>query len=860
MSGTHLPVYDPAHLREAAENSAALVCVKRLDGRYAWVNAAFARMLMQEPAALVGRRDTDLFDAATAQTLAAHDAEAVAARSLLQFEEEIRLADGDHTFIALRVPLVDDAGDIYAICSLSTDISAIKRSQALLARTESALREMHRITSDTSLTFIEKTHDLLRLGTQQFGLPIGILARVEGDRYEIVAAISPGDALKAGDVFGLGDTYCTNTLKSAGALYFEHAAVSTWRNHPCYQKFALESYLGIRLVVNGKTFGTLNFSSPDPHPFLFSPADIEILNLMGQWMSGELERKQAADALIASETRFRDVVNAAGEYVWEVDHDWRYTYLSRRIESILGCPCATLLGRSPLDSASPEFTAAVAAFIDDKRSRPAPFMDFEYVSISASGNSVWLLISGTPIFDAGGQLLGYRGVGQDISERKRYEARIEYLATRDTLTALLNRGAFQKELEAAVAALGDGSAMLAFLFIDLDRFKTINDSLGHPTGDELLRVAAKRIEDCLGADETVARFGGDEFGVLLKHIGDYGGAIITSEKIIGAIAQPYRIGNYVLDVTCSIGITLCPHDGRSLEVLLRNADTAMYEAKGQGGNGYRVFSAEMNARIVQRMDLERALRRGLEHEEFELYYQPLLEVDTNRLIGFEALVRWNHPEMGVLSPSRFVPIAEDIGFIIPLGEWILQTACEQARKWHASGYPDLRVSVNCSARQLNWRLVKLAADALKSTGLDAKLLDVEITESTLMTNLGENTSILRALREMGAEVFLDDFGTGYSSLSQLKQLPINGLKIDQSFVRQISASKADAAIVRAIILMAETLKLRVISEGVETASQLEILRLLDCDEYQGFISSRPLPAQEFEARFLKPALKAAPVQ
>jgi diguanylate cyclase (GGDEF)-like protein len=443
-------------------------------------------------------------------------------------------------------------------------------------------------------------------------------------------------------------------------------------------------------------------------------------------------------------------------------------------------------------------------------------------------------------------------------ERERAEATVEHQAHYDLLTNLPNRTTFHDRLTVALAQAGRNRKMLAVLFVDLDRFKTIVDTLGHTMGDQLLRSVAERLGEHLEAGDTLARLGGDEFVILLPHINRTDRAVRVAQRILEAIKPPFHFGNQELHVTMSIGITLYPYDGEDVDTLLKNADTALYRAKEQGRNNYQLYTPAMNARAFERLALENSLRKALERNEFSLYYQPQIDMRSGVIVGVEALLRWQHPDLGIVYPSEFISIAEETGLIMKLGEWVTHTACAQNQAWQKAGLPAMTMAVNLSSRQFQQQdLVENVAKTLKETGLAPRWLEMEITEGIAMQNADYTNVLLRGLKEMGIRVALDDFGPGYSSLSYLKKFPIDTLKIDQSFVRDLNTDPNDAAIANAVIVLAHSLKLKVVAEGVETVEQETFLRGHQCDAYQGFLFSAPLPADSFEMLVRKHLSKTA---
>ncbi len=440
------------------------------------------------------------------------------------------------------------------------------------------------------------------------------------------------------------------------------------------------------------------------------------------------------------------------------------------------------------------------------------------------------------------------GLQAEIGERRLADQRVVHMAHHDALTGLPNRTLLADRVGQAIARAHRRGGKLAVLFLDLDRFKNVNDSLGHAIGDLLLTAVAARIQTCLREEDTAARLGGDEFIISLPDVADAAEAASVASRILAELARPFTIGEHQLHADGSIGIALYPRDGNTAETLLRNADTAMYHAKESGRANYQFFNAQMTERVSHRLSMETQLRRALERGEFVLHYQPLVNLPGARLAGTEALLRWPQSDRHVLPPAEFIPIAEDTGLIIPLGEWVLLEACAQTQAWQAR-HPGLRVAVNLSARQFRQKdLIGMVERVLGETGLAPGLLELELTESMLMHHAEETVTILQRLNEMGVRLAIDDFGTGYSSLSYLKRFPLHTLKVDRSFVRDISTDPDDAAIVTAIVAMARSLGLNVIAEGVETEEQAAFLSSLACHQAQGYHFGRPMPAAEFAAR------------
>ncbi len=457
----------------------------------------------------------------------------------------------------------------------------------------------------------------------------------------------------------------------------------------------------------------------------------------------------------------------------------------------------------------------------------------------------WLILS--VVRDESGKIVNYIAIYSDISDRKREEERIQFLASHDVLTKLPNRFLLTDRITQALAFAERNQAKVAVLFIDLDHFKNINDSLGHDVGDELLKQTAARIGHCLRRTDTIARLGGDEFVAVLPEIGSENEAAFVGEKILEAFAEIFALGNHRLTITPSIGISMYPEDGSAASDLLRNADMAMYRAKAVGRNTLQFYRPDMTIHITERLELEMELRHAIANKELFLAYQPKVEMESGKMVGMEALLRWQHPEKGMIPPARFIPVAEESGLISEIGEWVLREACMQVREWQAQGYKAVPVAVNVSGVQFKrGRCGECLGHVLNETKIAPELIEIEITESVLMELGDSGRQIMDDIRALGVRLALDDFGTGYSSLSRLKSFPLDFLKIDQSFIRSLESDPDDAAIVRAVLSMAHEMSLRVIAEGVETRQQLDILKQLHCEEYQGYLFSKPVKPREIE--------------
>jgi diguanylate cyclase (GGDEF)-like protein/PAS domain S-box-containing protein len=568
----------------------------------------------------------------------------------------------------------------------------------------------------------------------------------------------------------------------------------------------------------------------------------------------ERARSRVEEALRTSATRIEESQRFLGELINAVpapisvkDSTHRYVAVNDAFCRLLGRRPEEILGREDAALVAPDIAARAVAMDDAALAAGRP-VEYE-ASAVYQGRPHWLFVRKSALRRDDGSLVVV-SVLTDLTDRKQAEARITHLATRDALTDLPNRVLLHDRLQQALASARRQGCTVAVLFIDLDRFKNINDSLGHDVGDRLLCEVAKRLSACLRETDTLARLGGDEFVAVvdgLKSAAEAGG---VGDKILRALAVPFTVGEHALVSTASIGVSLFPADGENPAVLMRNADTAMYHAKASGRNRLQFFSADMNHRAVERHGIESALRGALQARQFRLHYQPQVGLASNRPTGAEALLRWQHPELGAVPPAKFIPIAEESGLIVSIGDWVLEQVCAQLALW--SGVSDLRLSLNLSIGQLHDSVAFLdrAQAIIRGSGIDPTRLEFEITETLLASSVAEHGRVLRALGALGCTIAVDDFGTGYSSLSYLKRLPIDTVKIDRAFVRDIVSDPDDTAIVGAVVAMARKLKLEVVAEGVETAQQLEVLRELGCDRYQGFVFSPALPPEEFEEKFL----------
>jgi diguanylate cyclase (GGDEF)-like protein/PAS domain S-box-containing protein len=564
------------------------------------------------------------------------------------------------------------------------------------------------------------------------------------------------------------------------------------------------------------------------------------------WVYADITaRKEAEEKLRLSAT----VLEHIADGVMVIDARGIIVAVNPAFTQITGYTEAEALGRDRTLTRSGRHDAAFyQALWDDLQS--TGFWRGEIWNLRKNGEVYleWLTVSA--VRDNKGAISHYVGVFSDITLVKESQEKLDHLAHHDALTQLPNRLLFHDRLHHALQRAARENEQLALLFIDLDRFKNVNDTLGHHIGDELLQQVATALQDKLREGDTLARLGGDEFIVLLENVDGQYGASLVAEKLVGMFEQPFMVAGHELFVTCSVGISLYPTDAMDLNMLIRNADVAMYQAKARGRNGYRFYAPSMTGEGVERLRLETYLRRSLEKEEMFLNYQPQVEIDTGRLIGVEALVRWNHPDLGLVPPSRFISLAEDTGYINQLGKWVLIQACHQMVRWQEAGLHVPKMAVNLSARQFErGSIATMVGDVLRETGLEPHRLQLEVTESVIM-NTGDALVFINDLHSIGVGLAIDDFGTGYSSLAYLKQMPVQTLKIDRSFIKDISTDVNDEAIAIAIIQLGKSMNLSVIAEGVETGEQAAFLLRHGCNLAQGYFYSRPAAPDDLLQRWL----------
>ena len=586
---------------------------------------------------------------------------------------------------------------------------------------------------------------------------------------------------------------------------------------------------------------------------------IQILNGVLHKQRLEQNIREVNQRLEASEHRYRFIVNNSPDIIYMLDDQGRFAFINERVTGLLGYKPEEILGKHYSELVHKEDLEKARYAFDERRTglrashdielrllckdTSLPYRYFESRSITIELNAMGMYQKKLSEDEKG--FLGTYGVARDISERKRAEEIINFQLYHDLLTNLPNRALFRDRLNLAISQARRHDTQLAVMFLDMDRFKVINDSLGHLAGDQLLQAVAGRLTTCLRDSDTLARVGGDEFNLLIPDIAGRDDAVMIVSKIFDQLKQPVELEGHEVFVSFSIGIALFPQDGASMEVLVKNADMAMYHTKSHGKNGYEFFSDNMKGLFQQQLSMENGIRRALEENQFELFYQPQVEVNSGRICGLEALLRWHHPERGLMLPDDFVPLSEESQLIIRIGNWVLEAACRELKKWIKAGLDDIILAVNISAAQLQQQgFVKGILEALKRHGVPGNRLELEITENVLMHDMDKAVSKLRKLAVHGVRIAVDDFGVGYSSLGYLKSLPLNTLKIDRSFINEIQSSQDRNSIVTAIIAMARELNLEIVAEGVENEGQMDYLKALNCCKAQGYLLGYPMSAKE----------------
>lgn len=761
-----------------------------------------------------------------------------------------------------RASLIDGR---WIIIGVTRNVTARRQSE----RKAKKLQQMYSALSETNAAILRaRNADSLFNDVCQAAIKGGkfsittVLVPDEGSMYKAGASagakvsrtrpirISTDPSLPEGQ--GIGAIALRTELPCVSNDYMADERTKIWHDMSARQGSA--SMAAIPLLTKKSQHSVIIFNAPEKDAF-----DDEIVDLL-QSMAGNIAfalddfkneeaREKSEKTLRESEERFRSLTNLSSDFYWEQDVNFRFTkYEGKIVGESNQIAVNELLGNfiwKHKDISPSSFTWEEFKEVLVKKER---FRDFEFKFLNSEGVQYYFSLSGEPMFDNMENFTGYRGLSKDITDKKKITDRIEYLATHDSLTGLPNRVMFSELLNSATKlAARYKDRAFAVLFIDLDRFKLVNDTYGHHIGDALLIRVAERLKKPLRDSDIIARLGGDEFVILLQELVDKDQISRIANSLLKSFTDPIIVSDRECRVTISIGISVYGVDAIDEETIMKHADVAMYVAKGNGKDNFQFYSRSIHLRSKEKIDLEVNLDSALKKDELHLFYQPKLDIRTGKIAGAEALLRWKNPQLGNISPDQFIPIAEENGLIIPIGEWVFINGCRQSQAWHSLSSDPFCLSINLSARQFNDpNLLNTIKQTLELHGLAPHQLELEITESTVISNPRRAINILNELKQIGLKVSLDDFGTGYSSLGQLKHYPIDTLKIDRSFIKEIPFDNDDKALTKAIITMGKTLGMTVVAEGVETVEQLEFLHEHGCDQIQGFFFQKPLPASEFD--------------
>ncbi len=824
---------------EALNHTTAQVSVHRPDGT----------ALMRNPAAIAAFGPVEPRERAFAQQVGAA-------------ESEMRLQLAEHGKAQHRVQIQTRQGIRWHSVSAQRLRDPIGGEEIVLLEgrdvTDAVAAEQRSLTEKRVLEMISKGERLPRIldtltrGIETLRPDLLCAVQLLDDRNRLHCGAAPSLAPEYNAaVEGMAIGPCA-TSSGTAAWRGETVVVSDIALDPLWAEYKeLALHHGLRAcwslciaAPDGKVAGT--FTAYYREPRAPSSEDLRLLDTARHIAGIAIERARAQSALEQRERDVRAVMDSVPAMICYADPGMHFVYANQRYADWVGCRREQLIGRFVGDVVGAETFSIMEPHIREVLAGRE--VRYERRQYARDGKARDFEVHYVPHRDAAGNVCGYFVMLNDVTARKQDAELLYFLANHDQLTSLPNRNLFNEHLSVAVTHAARQGEKVAALFVDLDRFKNVNDTLGHPTGDRLLQEVAGRFRACLRDSDVVARLGGDEYTVMLRPVRDVQEIATCAQKLIDSLGTPIEVDGHELFVTCSIGISIYPDDAHDAASLLKNADSAMYRAKEQGKNTYQFFSKEATAATFEHLMLETNLRRALEREEFLLHFQPILDIRTERVVSMETLVRWQHPDLGMVSPAKFIRLAEETGLIVPIGQWVLEHACRQARALQQRGFTDLHVAVNLSPRQFRQRdLARSIQQVLDDTGLAARHLELEVTESSVMENAEMAIGILHELKAMGVRLSIDDFGTGYSSLAYLQRFPLDALKVDQSFVRDITSDHGGSAIASAIIAMGHSLRLTIVAEGVETPAQLAFLRERECQKVQGFMFARPMPAEQLIA-------------
>ncbi len=847
-------------LEAALEAIPDLIWVKDAQGVFVKCNHTFARYMGMSQSEILGKTEYDFFSKEVADFYRLHDQKVMAEQNPITMEAWLDFADGYRgLFEAVKTPVLDTGGKVIGTLSMAHDITHRKRNEAKVRRKQEAMQTLNEIASKIfHEDFKEQLRAAVALGASYLGLETGLVCAFNNKKLKVETSVSTKDWIFDGAEFALKNT-CTYRLLSKTNEY-EVVAITDFESQTDLLNYAdsseQASFIGILILINKEVYGALSYFSSSKRLNHFEASEIEFVRLLSAWISSAIQREQLAEALRNSNERIELALEGADLGLWDWHIPSNKVTLNERWYEMLGyafeeIPPSLHTYESLLH---PDECTSVLASVQSHLRGETAHLDIEFRMRHKHGQWVWIDSHGRVIErDKKGLPVRVIGTHMDITHRKSTEEEIKHLAFYDVLTGLPNRRLLLDRLAHAMASSVRTGGHGALLFIDLDNFKTINDTLGHDEGDKLLSEVAIRLIGCVRVSDTVARLGGDEFVIMLESLDKnieqaFKQIEVVGEKILTALNMPYKLTTQDFHNTPSIGVTLFTGHQDSLDELLKRADMAMYQAKAAGRNCLRFFNPAMQAAVSAFAALEADLRYSLDSNQFILYYQPQID-SSGKLMGAEALLRWKHPLRGMVSPAEFIPVAEQTGLILPIGLWVLEAGCKQLVDWaRHDRTAHIQLSINVSARQFRQpSFVTQVCEVINKTGANPRMLKLELTESMLVEDVEDVISKMNTLQAIGVSFSLDDFGTGFSSLSYLKRLPLNQLKIDQSFVRDVLTDPNDAVIVCSIVALARSLGFNVIAEGVETEAQRDFLAENDCHEYQGYLFSRPLPIKEFNA-------------
>jgi diguanylate cyclase (GGDEF)-like protein/PAS domain S-box-containing protein len=771
-------------------------------------------------------------------------------------------------------PIKDERRQFLGFVLTINDLTERKQKEDLLAeatrklaQSSANLKQLHHLNTIEYTDMNDMFNQYLRVGSQILNMSTSIISQVEGNTFRICAVHSDIPDFVPGMELDLADTYCIVVVNSKNTTSYDCVGkMPEMQNHPVYLNYHFESYICAPLFIQNRLYGTMSFFATSPREPKFEANEFEALELMAASISHMLTRYAAEEALRESEERYRSVVNVMSNGIILQHADGSIRASNKSAEEILGLTTDQMQSITSLDPRWQSVHEDGSPFPGENHPSMVTLRTGEpqrNVTMGVhkpNGALTWISINSQPMFYAG-ETKPYAVVTsfEDITHRKQIEMKLNqqvqelqtlhqqvaYQAEHDALTKLFNRQAFERRFSQTI----ERHKQIAMLYVDLDRFKIVNDTFGHEVGDLFLCTVANRLQQSVSQQGMVARFGGDEFVAILPDFGADAEIEKVAQHILETLSQPFIIQNQEFTASASIGVSFYPQDGHDIHTLLRKADSALYTSKVQGRNTYQLYRSENHQGETRQLSLEHSLRHALDNHELDLYYQPQVELKDDRVVGVEALIRWQSTHFGRVSPADFIPIAEQSGLIVSIGAWVLEQACRQCKAWHDQGHGGLRVAVNISAVQFRRDdFVTSVQQILTRVDLPAQFLELELTESILLDTGSQTLDKLNTLKQLGVHLAIDDFGTGYSSLSYLQNLPIDKLKIDRSFIQHIDGQHVSSGevITKSIINLAHNLGMEVIAEGIETEVQKLFIKQLGCEMMQGYLFSPPLPANDIE--------------